>query len=102
MRVVEKWCRRGKATMTVDDALRAGWPRAPLASVETIHLLLTEGIKRSDQCPQLAVKILLGVNVGDETIRRYLNTYISRQMWHGKRILLTLKHMRVRLHFAKQ
>ena len=103
VRVVEKWCRRAKATGTVDDTPRAGRPRAPLASREAT-LLLKVGVKRGDQCPQLAKMLQqrLGVTVSAETVRRYLNKYLARQMRPRKRVSLTVKHMRARLCFAKQ
>jgi hypothetical protein len=49
-RVVEKWCRRAKATEKVDDTSRAGRPRA---SVEAIRRL-KEGVEGGNECPQLA------------------------------------------------
>ena len=79
VRGVEKWCRRSQATGTVDDTRRAGMPRAPLVSREAT-MLLKEGIKRGDQCPQLAIMLLhtLGVIVSAETVRQHMNTYLAR------------------------
>jgi transposase len=73
VRVVEKWCRRAKATGTVNDTPRAGMPRAPLASREATPFLKV-GVPRGDQCPQLAKMMLqrLGVTVTAETVRRYM------------------------------
>jgi transposase len=69
VRVVEKWCRRSKATGTVDDTPWAGMPRAPLASREAT-LLLQEGVKRGDRCTQLAKMLQqrLGVTVSAEPV----------------------------------
>jgi transposase len=75
VRAVEKWCRRAKATGTMDDAPRAGMRRAPLASVEAIRLL--KGVKRGDECPQLAKTLQERpeVTVSTDTVLRHLNTY---------------------------
>jgi hypothetical protein len=40
--------------------------------------------------------------VSVETVRRYLNKYLARQMRPRKRVSLTVKHMRARQCFAKQ
>ena len=103
MRVVEKWCRRAKATGTVDDTPRAGMPRATLASREAT-LILKVGVSRGDQCPQLAkmLKHRLVVTVSVDTVRWYVNKYQARQMRPRKRVSLTVKHMRARLCYAKQ
>uniref|UniRef100_A0A6U9MBU6 Transposase Tc1-like domain-containing protein n=1 Tax=Oxyrrhis marina TaxID=2969 RepID=A0A6U9MBU6_OXYMA len=103
VRVVEMWCRRAKATGTVDDTPRAGKPRAPLASREAT-LLLREGVKRGDQCPQLAkmMQERLGVTWSADTVRRYMDKYLARRMRPRKRVSLIAKHMRARLCFAKQ
>jgi transposase len=92
VRVAEKWCRRAKATGTVDDTPRAGRPRAPLASREAT-LLMKVGVKRCDQCPQLASmrKQRSGVIVSAVTVRRYMNKYLARQMRPRKRLSLATK-----------
>uniref|UniRef100_A0A7S3UQX5 Uncharacterized protein n=1 Tax=Oxyrrhis marina TaxID=2969 RepID=A0A7S3UQX5_OXYMA len=74
VRVVEKWCRRAKATGTMDDTPRAATPRARLAS-RGATLLLKEGVMRGNECPQLSKMLQkrLGEIVSAETVRRYMN-----------------------------
>jgi transposase len=87
VRVVEKWCRRYKATGTLDDTPRAGKPRPPLTSLEAT-LLPKEGVKCGDKCLKFAKmpEQRLGVTVSAETTRQYLNKYLARQIRPRKRL----------------
>jgi transposase len=103
VRVVEKWCRRTKATGTLDDTPRAGRPQAPLASREATPLV-NKCVKRGDHCSQLT-KIfhnILGVTLRAATVQRYMNKYLALLIRPRKRLSLTVKYMHARLGFAKQ
>lgn len=100
---VRKWVKRFSTTGDVTDKPRHGRPSKGLDSCAA-RALLKSGVRQGMTCPELGkrLKSELDLDVGRETIRAYLRTYLARHVRPKKKPLLTDLQKAKRVAFAKK